>query len=784
MEELRLPQDILYSITFSQYSKYMPTLLSKRLESPFLLMGILLWLNSFFFIAKQVPHFSLEHTLSGVPNTVFYSLFVLIFFGWLWFSWKEKLFSLNHFTRSGVSALPATLTLLYGISLSNQFHFLFQIGSGLFLILTLGLLFFQYIQKQSEHPKDGLSFKGWCTTQGLSTLFAVLFFTGLFFSFTTYRLGQYAAVDEPLWLYGRIEKYWNNIKDNEWQKTDVSDKPGITVSLISGAGLLRYTPAHFDDKRSQGEVFVSKNTEEMTSFFFTFRFPIVLVLTILLPLVYFLLERLTNKQTALFSYAFLTTSPILIGVAKIINPDALLWLFTTLSLLSYLVFQKRPWYRYLLLSGFFLGLALLTKYIANIIFIYLLALLFLEYLYHPLQTKRSVSEYIRSTFIHIGLVIFVALATFYLLLPANWVEPYELIRSTILSQAFERVAPLFAAIVAFLLLDQGLNKSRATTFILRITGRAQVWIGKGLGVLFLGSVFFVLVTTWMGMPVYNFMDLISSPKTIGDHSGILGIFLTNFYPLIFSLTPIALLSLLIATFSLFKTNFSQNDGARFVLYALIFTLVYYLGATVNGVGSIIRYQIIIFPLIALVAGVGLSTLTTWLQNKIPHKKRLVFPVILSIVAISSIYTLVKTPFPLSYASSLLPKQYYVDLKDMGPGSYEIAQQLNQLPNAQNILIWTDKDGVCQFFVGRCKRGNGTSVINDQSIQYVVISSARENRTGNMIRSRYDDNPDSVVPIHLFYDRTDEADFTVLINGRPSHYVKAYQYHPEESPVRP
>lgn len=755
---------------------------SSRVTDSLLFLGIGLFLTSFFFIAKQAVQFGMVNFLSSVPNTFFYILFTLLVLIWFFLAWQQKssLLVLRSFiTRSLVFFLPATLILMYGISLSDQFHFLFQLGSGLVLIVTLGLLSYSAFEKRPRTSQEKIGAKKWFRSQGVATLLAVLFFTGLFFSFTTYRLGQFAAVDEPLWLYGRIPKFWNNVSEREWLKTDVSDKPGITVAMASGIGLLRYDPNHFDDRRADGEVFVKKDPAGMESFFFTFRFPLVLLITLLLPLVYFLLERLTGRQTALFGYAFLTTSPILIGVAKIINPDALLWLFTTLSLLSYLVFQKRPWYRYLLLSGLFLGLALLTKYIANIIFIYVLALLFLEYLYHPLQNQRSLATYIRESFQNIGLVAFTALATFYLLLPANWPEPQELIKSTLLSEAFLKVAPLFMGIVFLLLLDHLTNKSRVTARFLTLIGLAKEWIAKILVLIFLGSVSFTLVTTWGGMKIYNFMELIASPKTIERRSDTIGIFLTNFYPLIFSLTPLALAGLIMAGIFLWRKNFYHNDGLRFAFYTLIFTIIYYLGATVNGVGSIIRYQIIIFPLIAIATGIGISEFVTFLQNRFPKKSEFFTPLALSFVILAGSYTLLKTPFPMSYASSLLPHQYYVDLKDMGPGSYEIAEQLNTLPNAENILIWTDKDGVCQFFVGRCKRGNGKSVITDQSIEYIVISSARESRTTGMITRFYEkDSEEGIIPIHHFYDRTDPASFSVFINGRPSHYVKAYRYDSE------
>ena len=212
----------------------------------------------------------------------------------------------------------------------------------------------------------------------------------------------------------------------------------------------------------------------------------------------------------------------------------------------------------------------------------------------------------------------------------------------------------------------------------------------------------------------------------------------------------------------------------FGLYIVLFALIYYLCATFTGVSSIIRYQIIIFPLVAFLGDIGIFHIASFIEGKYQLSKDRAVLIITLLTLILGVTTLARTHFPLSYASSLLPSKYYIDLKDMGPGSYEMAAKLNALPDAKNTLIWTDKDGVCQFFVGRCKRGNNQEVITDQDIDYVVISSAREVRTGHMIRSRYESNPLGVVPIHLFYDK-ENPDFEVRINDRPSHYVRAFKY---------
>ena len=144
-----------------------------------------------------------------------------------------------------------------------------------------------------------------------------------------------------------------------------------------------------------------------------------------------------------------------------------------------------------------------------------------------------------------------------------------------------------------------------------------------------------------------------------------------------------------------------------------------------------------------------------------------------IIALVGTLSLLLTPFPLSYGSSLLPGKYPIDLKDMGPGSFEIAKILNSQPDAKKLNIWTDKDGVCKFFVGRCERGFDSHALHDKTYDYIVVSSVRENRTTGMLRSKVEKDP-TTIPIHTYYDKKDPA-FAVYINGRPSHFVKAFAF---------
>ena len=113
---------------------------------------------------------------------------------------------------------------------------------------------------------------------------------------------------------------------------------------------------------------------------------------------------------------------------------------------------------------------------------------------------------------------------------------------------------------------------------------------------------------------------------------------------------------------------------------------------------------------------------------------------------------------------------------MGAGSYEMAQYLNTLPDAKNMLIWTDKDGVCKFFVGRCKRGRNYETLREEGLDYIIVSSGRENRTTKMMTGDVVIQKPGLIRFDQYYTNTNPV-FQILINNRPSHFVKVFRFEP-------
>ncbi len=738
-------------------------------------LSVLIALNTLFFIALQVSALTLFRLISN--NDYFYLGFaaaaVLTLAATAYFSekfdWKKQLATIL------LIWLPACVILTFGLNASRNFHYIFPIALGGYVIFSgilISNLFIETERSVKEKDQEALTCREWFRAQGWPALLLVFLATGIFFTFGFYHLTQYASVDEPLWIDGRIARYWKNIGEHDWKGTNISDKPGITVALISGPGNFFKSTKEYRTIHLSGEVFNLKNNVE--DYYFAFRFPQLLFIALILPLFYFFLERLTGRGSALLSYTLIATSPVLIGMAKIINPDSLLWIFTPLSLLAYFVFLKRGTFRYLIFSGILLGLALLTKYVSNILFIFFLGLVFLDYLYCPRLVVISFVEYLKKFLKHFALLTFSALATFYILFPAVWIKPSKILTGTLFSQAFEKVAPLFLILIAFVLIDQWFNKTRITSAIIALLEKAKSRIAVAIALIFFLAVLVVAFNAWFGMALYNFTDLLSSPKTIASKSDFIGIYLTNFYPLIFGVTPLIFFSLFIAPFLFFRKHPTESVALRTTFYLIIFILLYYLGTTVNNVGAIVRYQIILFPMAAIIAGVTLEYIFAAINRKFFVRETLTPVFAATAIIIIGTLILFFTPFPLSYASSLLPNQYHIDVKDMGAGSYEVARYLNALPNAKDLLIWTDKDGVCKFFVGRCKRGLNYSKLRDEGLDYIVVSAGRESRTAKMMSGDITNNKTGLIRFDQYYGRADPT-FVIYVNGRATHYVKVFKF---------
>jgi len=739
---------------------------------------ILFSLVTLLFVSQQISWLSFLHL--STDNTPFYgALFLLSGIG-IVLILKKSAPQHASFTRSVLRFFfPGILLFSFGYAISSNFHFLVPLGIGLYVIVAFGYLVFSLVQKGSlgqvttKMPVfENAVFR---KKHGNFSLASVFFATLLFFSFGLFHLAQFAAVDEPLWMDGRITRFWKNLAERDFEKTDVSDKPGITLAIASGPGLFFVTPKDYRDTRF---IFNAKDASlDIQDLYFAFRLPLLIVITLFLPLFYFFLVPLLGSTGALFGYFTIALSPVLIGMSKIVNPDSLLWLFAPLSFLTYLVFLEKKTLRTLVFSGIFLGLALLTKYVANFLIVFFFGYIFLRYITQ--KNNLPFREYFKQSFLTFLVWLGIGLATLYLLLPALWLKPGQLFTSTILSQAFEKVAPLFLVMVSLILLDQYWLRSRLMTGLMDTATRFKREIMQSILGVFGILVLFVVGNSMFGMPVINFMEILASPKSIYQLSDRVVIFLTNFYPLFLGVPSVVLLGAFIALFPRQKSDILS----RLILAIVTFILLYSFASAINQVVLINRYQIILYPLIGILSGIGLMTATEFLVSRFSFVRALPHPysIALGFLLFISVTILAHTPFPLSFSSSLLPRAYTTDIKDMGSGSYEAAEYLNNLPDAKNLAIWTDKRGVCKFFIGTCTDGFDFASLPEGGLDYVVISAGRESRTDRMMRNPYLLNDVGLVRYDTYYEQFQPL-WELLINGREAQFVRIFPFDTIDSPI--
>ncbi|MBD3299817.1 MAG: phospholipid carrier-dependent glycosyltransferase, partial [Candidatus Moranbacteria bacterium] len=516
--------------------------------------------------------------------------------------------------------LPAEITHLIGFYSTK--HFIRKIPFEPFLMastLYLFILAVYLIYKTRNYKKISALVKDFLPASkidfqriksnklNISIIIVVMF---LNLGFGLHHLGRRALVDEPLWIAqdGRILEYWSNIKDKELWKTKVSDKPGITTAIVSGVGLIFTQKEELPEKSSE----FSPSPIKINT---AFRLPLLIFNLLMLPLFFFFLSKLFDRKTALFSTILIGLSPILLGMTTIVNPDALLWVFVPLSLINFLNYLKKGDNFSLYWSGIFLGLGILTKYIANILYPFFLLLIFVHsFINHSKNQKDKIGPYFKKSFKDYLTLITISIITFYIFLPEAWIDLTKILQCTLFSQAFLKIWPFFALIVFLTAIDIYLLECRISKKLTLFFSQYQKIILKSIFLLFILLTATTLLNIYLGMKFYDFEQIMLSPKSSSNRNDALGIILADFYSLIFAINPIAFLAVIFLLVKNLISKKAKQKESSWIFYIVLFILIYYLASTFSEVSATVRYQIVNYPLILILAALGLKKVTDLLKK--------------------------------------------------------------------------------------------------------------------------------------------------------------------------
>ena len=416
-----------------------------------------------------------------------------------------------------------------------------------------------------------------------------------------------------------------------------------------------------------------------------------------------------------------------------------------------------------------MGLGLLTKYIANILFIYFLGIIFLEYIFQKKQkggnTKRVVLKDVTISFL---LFCAISFATFAILYPAVWVKWSRLLLGTLTSQAFEPFWPFFVGVLTAILIDLLFFKNFIFSWLLKFFRKYRQLLGRSIFLIFILICVVVFLNVYIGNPWVDFEDILSSPKSAHFSHGGFSIFISNFYPLVFGVSPFIMFFVgwISIKAVLGKLDFSEKKN-KFILYLLIFVLLYHSSSVFSQVASIIRYQIILYPVFLIIGALGAADALERLKVRSYKSKVIIFCAGVVVLILS---LLISAPYYMAYSSFLLPNKYYLDQKDMGYGSYEAGVYLNSLSESKNLSVWTDKKGVCDFFVGQCTSNLDFKDLKKVKFDYYVVSSGRFSRTERLVMVRVDNDSPNTIRFDKLY-KVKNPQWSLQIGGRKSNFVK-------------
>ncbi len=529
----------------------------------------------------------------------------------------------------------------------------------------------------------------------------------LFMGAGSFHIAQFETSDEHFWRDTRITQYYNAITERKFEQTAINDKPGVSLALITAPAWI-----FLDDNTTIDK----KNLSLRASLLLWHAF-------IILPLLSYMLWRIFTPRTAMLTFSLIALAPTLIGMSRIINPDAILWSATSLVIIGWIYICRNPQsYIWIGTIGIFWGIALLSKYTANLLLLFLplYALMYITSKKTCIAATHTDTKDIIKAFL---LSLCIALLLFTIFLPAAFITPGLFLKSTFLSPPIAPIIIPLGLIMSIFFCDIFFLNAYFTKIFANFIQKYSTWILRLCAIPLLTLIIIAIVNAWstpQWIPLENLKEIVDAKKHLSFPMfaqaalplALIGKIATESLSTFFAihtLTLVLFVSTLVAIIIRPKI-FSKH----FALYTTILVTpwIFFIGGLMADVFVTVRYGILLQPLIAIGTAIGIATFL----EKSPYK---IFVIAIGLIISIHAFTLTRSaPYLLIYHNIFLPQKFIVT-DAWGHGSYEAAQWLNQLPNAQSITVWSDRKGVCRHFIGRCTLRN--KIQPDEMPDYFVFS---------------------------------------------------------------
>jgi len=253
-------------------------------------------------------------------------------------------------------------------------------------------------------------------------------------------LGAFVTADEAKWVY-RSAQFLGALLRGDPAGTVVNLTPAVTTTWLGSLGLAAYYVLHQLELGMSFADWLASLPEFRAELdvLVAVRWPMVLLTSVGVVAFYHLARQLTTAWIALLFALLLALDPHSIALSRVLGHDAPAGLFVGLSLLAFLLaikgcdkgmnFSSRFGWGWLIVSGVFAGLALLSKSPAFFLvpFVGLVALV---------ETWRRGTA-VRVWLLRLAVWLAVAWIVFGIVWPAGWLDPigapYSVVHNAFLS---------------------------------------------------------------------------------------------------------------------------------------------------------------------------------------------------------------------------------------------------------------------------------------------------------------------------------------------------------------
>ncbi|MBN1137394.1 MAG: glycosyltransferase family 39 protein, partial [Anaerolineae bacterium] len=255
-------------------------------------------------------------------------------------------------------------------------------------------------------------------------------------------LGSFSWPDELTWLQ-RGAAFVTALERGDLPDTYLTDHPGVVPMWGFGGALYLRTLLTGDRAAFDALAAVAREADappdipsaQIPALLATAAWFTVAVTSLAVVAAYLLLVPLLGRGGAALAGLFLALDPFFLAQSRIVHVDGLLASFMLLSMLSLLVYLKRPGRRrYLFLSGVMAGLAMLTKTPSLFLIPLTLLALGVQWLWQRRQKPAGGWGRLRQAAVAFALWLATMYATFLALWPAAWLRPlfltYRLYRAS------------------------------------------------------------------------------------------------------------------------------------------------------------------------------------------------------------------------------------------------------------------------------------------------------------------------------------------------------------------